>query len=413
MDPETAATLSAPGAWDLLQSLPEYDEGAALAVGTRLRAAGHDPALVAAVLTQSRLRLRGRVKFGDRVERMLLTQDGVEQATRWQLAARHAARFAEAGLETVWDLGCGLGGDALALAAAGLRVEAVDADPTTAALAAHNLDGVAGARVRRALIEELDLGHDPGVGAWLDPARRLPGRTDARGRTARTFSLDQLSPTWDQVQRVAATVQHAGAKLAPSFPHHEIPGGAEAQWASFGGEALECVLWWGDLVRHAGRTAQVHVGTTEGGQWHEVTDDGCGPAPVASGPDDIGEWLHEPDRAVLQAGLIGVLARLASGTETAPGVGYVTGPAPVDVPWARPFRVRSVHSLSTKALRRWAHEEDIGALTIKKRSMPIDPDRLRHDLRLRGTREAVVVLTPVARQPMLLEVSPVAQRQPR
>ena len=407
MDPETAATLAGGGAWELLQSLPPYDEGSALALGTRLRGAGHEPSLVAAVLTQSALRERGRVKFGDRVTQMLLTRDGVEQATRWQLAARHAARFAQAGLDLVWDLGCGLGGDALALAAAGVRVEAVDADPATATLAGFNLRDVPGAGVRCARLEDLDLRSADGrVGAWLDPARRRPGRTDSRGRTSRTTALDQLSPTWDQVREVAETVQDVGAKLAPSFPHGEVPAGAEAQWAGFAGEALECTVWWGDLVRHPGRTAQVHTGPADGGTWLEVLDDGGGPAPVAGGADDLGEWLYEPDRAVLQAGLTGVLVRLVDGTETAPGAGYVTAGAAVEVPWVRAYRIRSVHPLATKPLRRWAREQDIGALTIKKRAVPIDPDRLRRDLHLGGSREVVVVLTPLAGRPTLLEVEP-------
>lgn len=406
MDPEAAAALSDPVAWELLQSLPPYAEESALALGTSLRAAGHDPALVAAVLTQSRLRLRGRVKFGDQVDRMLLTPDGVEQSTRWQLARRHAQRFASAGVDTVWDLGCGLGGDALALAGAGLRVEAIDADPATAALAAVNLAELPGVTVRRSAIEELDLPEAAGVGAWLDPARRLPGRTDRRGRTQRTFSLEQISPTWAQVQQIAARLGQVGAKLAPSFPHNAIPEGAEAQWSSFGGEALECVIWWGDLVRHPGRTAQVHTGPAEAGQWLEVHDDGAGPAAASTDLHDVGEWLYEPDRAALQAGLTGTLARLVGGAETAPGAGYVTGPAVVDVPWARRFRVLSVHPLSAKPLRRWAREADIGRLTVKKRRVSIDPDRLRRDLRLSGSREAVVVLSPVATRPVLIEVDP-------
>ncbi|WP_109473171.1 THUMP-like domain-containing protein [Ornithinimicrobium cavernae] len=415
MDPQTAAALSEPSAWALLQSLPEYDEGSALVLGTRLRADGHDPTLVAALLTQSRLRARGRVKFGDRVDRMLLTPDGVEQATRWQLAQRHAARFAAAGVETVWDLGCGLGGDALALSAAGLAVEAVDADPGTAALAAVNLRDAAATRVRCARLEDLDLRAEAGApgtrtAAWLDPARRTPGQTDHRGRTRRTFSLDSLSPTWEQVQGVAAELGTVGAKLSPGFPHDAVPAGAEAQWSSFGGEALECVVWWGDLTRHPGRTAQVHTGPADSGQWLEVRDedgdDWAGPVPTATSPDELGEWLYEPDRAVLQAGLTGVLTRLVGGTETAQGAGYVTGPREIEVPWARRFRVLSVHPLSTKPLRRWAREADVGRLTIKKRGVPIDPDRLRRDLRLTGTREAVVVLTPLAGRPVLLEVEP-------
>lgn len=412
MDPQTVAALSSPTARALLHALPEYAEGSALSLSTRLRDDGHDPALVAALLTQSRLRVRGRVKFGDRVDQMLLTPDGVEQATRWQLAARHADRFAAAGLDTVWDLGCGLGGDALALADAGLRVELVDADPGTAAIAEVNLRDVATARVRTAAVEDLDLTAQPGTGAWLDPARRLPGRTDARGRTTRTFSLDQLSPSWEQVQQVATRLGQVGVKLAPSFPHDGVPIDAEAQWASFGGEALECTLWWGDLVHHTGRTAQVHTRSAGGGRWLEVCDDGAGPPGHAGGPDDLGQWLYEPDRAVLQAGLTGVLARAVGGVETARGAGYVTAQRRTDLAWARRFELLSVHPLATKPLRRWARERDLGALTIKKRGVPIDADRLRRDLRLRGTQEAVVVLTQLGGRAMLLEVEPQPQPSP-
>ncbi|USQ78823.1 class I SAM-dependent methyltransferase [Ornithinimicrobium faecis] len=407
MDPEAVAALSDPVAWELLQSLPPYDEGSALALSTRLRTAGHDPSLVAAVLTQSRLRARGRVKFGDRVDQMLLTPDGVEQSTRWQLAQRHARRFLAAGVDTVWDLGCGLGGDALALSSIGLCVDAVDADPATTAIATVNLRDLPGVTVRQGLIEDLHLQRAPGRGAWLDPARRLPGHTDQHGRARRTFSLDQLAPTWATVQEVAARLGHVGAKLAPSFPRDAVPAGAEAQWASFGGEALECTIWWGDLVQRPGRSAQVHTGPADGGQWLEVHDDGGGPAPAAEVADEVGGWLYEPDRAVLQAGLTGTLARLVRGIETAPGAGYVTGPDEVDIPWARRFQVLSVHPLSVKPLRRWARESDIGALTIKKRGVSVDPDRLRRDLRLSGSRDVVVVLSQLAGRPTLIEVEPV------
>src|SRR5687768_9326407 len=89
---------------------------------TSLRKAGHSPDLVAAVVGQSRLRMRGRTKFGELAERMLFTRAGLEQATRLSIAARHAARFREAGLTRVADLGCGIGGDAFGLAGLGLRV---------------------------------------------------------------------------------------------------------------------------------------------------------------------------------------------------------------------------------------------------------------------------------------------------
>ena len=125
VEAESLAPLLTPEGWALLSSLPPYDESEALARGERLRAEGHDPALVAAALTQQRLRGRAAAKFGPFAERMLLTPDGLEQATRLVVSAHHASRFASAAPSRVADLGCGIGGDAMALAGLGLPVLAV------------------------------------------------------------------------------------------------------------------------------------------------------------------------------------------------------------------------------------------------------------------------------------------------
>ena len=103
--------LLTPEGLRLLDAMPPVDssDDVARAV-TRLRREGHSPDLVSAVVGQARLRTRGRAKFGDLAERMLFTRAGLEQATRLPLAARHAARFRDAGFARVADLGCGIGG---------------------------------------------------------------------------------------------------------------------------------------------------------------------------------------------------------------------------------------------------------------------------------------------------------------
>src|SRR3954447_9901314 len=106
---------------------------------SRLRGAGHSGELVAAVLGQARLRAKAVAKFGDFASRMLFTPEGLEQATRLRVAALHAGRFAEAGVDVVADLGCGIGADAMAFAALDLGVVAVERDELTAAVAAYNL----------------------------------------------------------------------------------------------------------------------------------------------------------------------------------------------------------------------------------------------------------------------------------
>jgi hypothetical protein len=409
MDLAAVTKLVSGEGWGLLQSLPPYDESASLSLGEGLRSAGFDADLVAAALTQSRLRAKGHEKFGEFADGMLFTVDGLEQATRLEIAARHAQRFRAAGVRQVYDLGCGIGADAMAIAALDLKVTAVDADEVTATLAGVNLRHWPGASAFIGTVEGTELPSGEGArhaGAWLDPARRTPGVTDPLGRTRRVFKLDAMSPTWSTVQSIARSLPATGTKLSPSFPHGAIPAGAEAQWTSLNGEVLECAIWWGPLVSRAGRSALV-IGP-KGRSWTvreaDVDGAGGGATPVASNLGQIGTWLYEPDRAVIRAGLTGALTSAVDGFELDSGVGYVTSDRCVDVGYARRFAVTESMPLNVKSLRAWLRERDVGRVTIKKRGVVLDADELRRQLRLSGSLEMTLVLTRVKNQQVCLVV---------
>lgn len=412
-DPAGAATaadllrrLHTPEGEALLASLPDYAEQDVITLTRRLREAGTDPALVAAALTQSRLRSRARGRLGPLADRLLHTAEGLEQATRPAVARRHAARFVDAGVEHVWDLGCGLGLDALAMAEAGLGVTAVERDDEVAAAAVHNLAAYPGARVLVA--DATEVFPDPGHGAWLDPARRTPGVADARGRTRRLFRLADLSPSWAHVQQVAARARATGAKLSPGFRATDLPEGTEAEWVGIDGDAVECVVWWGAAVRDPGVSAVVGTSTPEGADWltvHPVADP---PPPLGPG-EDPPPFLAEPDRAVLAAGLTASLSAAVGGRELDAGTGYVVAPAVVDLPWARWFEVEEVLPLHARPVRGWLRERGYGTVTVKKRGVPTDPERFRSELRLRrgrGAPAATLVLTRVGGTPSVLVVRP-------
>ncbi|WP_347352865.1 class I SAM-dependent methyltransferase [Intrasporangium sp.] len=412
MDVAMVERLAGPEGWSLLQALPEYDEASALQLQTRLREHGVDPALLAAAMGQSRLRARAREKFGEFARGMLLTSDGLEQSTRLPLAARHAGRFAAAGIALVHDLGCGLGADAMALAALGLDVSAVDADPVTAAMAAVNLRHWPGSTVRCARAEQVRLpagAEARTVGAWVDPARRTVGVADARGRTRRVRSLDDISPSWDEVRGIADRVAATGAKLSPAFPHAAVPPGAEAQWTSWHGEVLECAVWWGPLAETAGRTAAV-CGPGSAVVVTEAAAAGAlGREPLGS-LDTMGDWLYEADRAVIRAGLTGALVAAVDGTELGADMGYVTSSAAYDVGWARRYRVRAALPFSTSTLGRWLRDHGHDRVTIKKRGIATDPDLLRRRLKMtgrgKGGSEATLVLTRVGGRQVAVVVEP-------
>ncbi len=411
VDVAAVRELASPAGRAVLRSLPAYAEDDVLAVQQRLRRAGHSPDFVAALLTQQRLRSRAVAKFGAFADDMLYTADGLEQASRLEVAATHAGRFYTASLATVHDLGCGIGADAVAMSALGVTVRGVDVDPVTAAIADVNLRPWPDSRAHEGLAEEFEAPRDPlraRVGVWLDPARRVPGQTGRHGRIKRVFRLDEIRPTWQFVLQVATAVPATGAKLSPSMPHDAIPLGTEAQWTSFAGEVLECAVWWGPLAQVTGRTARILAPNKSP---VEVDESMAEPDhPVAEGLSDVGPWLYEPDRALGQAGLLGALTAATMGQEVERGLGYVLSEAEVDLPFARRYAVREAMPFTVKSLRGWLVEHGVTGLTIKKRGVRLDDDGLRRQLKI-GRKagdgaQAMIILTRLAGRQVVLVVDP-------
>lgn len=396
MDSAGLSCLLTQDGWSLLESLPPYQESSAIGTAERLRREGHDPVLVSAALTQSRLRLRGRTKFGPFADGMLFTAQGLEQATRLAVAARHAQRFAAAGLARVADLGCGIGGDAMALAGLDREVLAVERDEPTAAVATVNLRHWPEAVIRCEDLTDTDL---TGVdGAFLDPARRTSTRGGQAG-SRRIFDPESTSPPLSWVLDLAIRLPAVGAKVAPGIAHHDVPAGVEAQWVSVDGDVVEAGLWFGLLAREGVRRAALVI-RDDGA--HEVTDVAL-PAPRHG---RVAAFLYEPDGAVIRAGLVGHVAGAVDGWLLDPTIAYVTAEHPVATPLARRYAVEDVLPFGLKALRTYLRDRGVGRLTIKKRGTAVEPEQLRRQLRLTGPNEATIVLTRVAGQQSVLLVRP-------
>jgi SAM-dependent methyltransferase len=384
------AGLLTPEGRRLLARLPPYDPTAVLAVTETLRRDGFGDDLVAAALTQSRLRGRARAKLGDLAGRLFLTEDGLQQATRPAVAERHAQRYVAAGAVEVLDLCCGIGADLLAFAGAGLRVTGVDRDPLTCAVARANLGELGlGAQGEVRCADVLDVDLDGVAALFVDPARRTG--------TGRTFDPRAYSPPFDAVLAMAHRVPASGAKLAPGIAHAVLPAGTEAEWVSDGGDVVECALWFGPLAGRAPRRATLlPSGAT-------VTGDGTQRAPVRP----VRTWLHEPDGAVIRAGLVAEVAGPVGGTLIDPSIAYFTTDSEVASPFTSAYEVLEVLPFGVKRLRSLLRARGVGRLTVKKRGSAVEPEALRRQLRLTGDEEATVVLTRVAGAPTVLLVEPV------
>ncbi len=384
MDKDELVTLLSSAGLRLLDEVPAYGTGAdVVRVVSELRSSGHSPELVAAALTQARLRRRAAEKFGEFAERMLFTEAGLEQATRLSVAALHAQRFRAAGLRRVADLGCGIGGDALAMAALDLEVTAVERDEVTAAIAAYNLTPWSNAHVLHAEAEDVDLEDIDGI--WLDPARR----TTAEGKTVhRSRNPEDWSPSLDFAFAMAKN-KPTGIKLGPGIDRDLIPDDAEAQWISVGGDVLELALWFGALAREGIRRAATVNGSH--GSAELVADADSDDVEVRA----LGEFMYEPDGAVIRARLIGDLGRRIGAGMVSEGIAWLTSDVAVDTPFASRFRVKDCIPYDVKALKRLVKDHDIGTLEIKKRGIDVDPAALRKTLSPKGENAATIILTRV------------------
>lgn len=365
----------------LLESLPPYTSSTdVLKIVAALRKDGNSASLVATVLTQAKLRGKAVAKFGDFAQRMLFTEAGLEQATRLPVAALHAGRYVRAGLTSVADLGCGIGADALAFAGAGLQVHAVDADEVTAAITTYNLSPFPEARVSHSTAEETDLLDVESV--YLDPARRTSGHTN----TNRLANAEDYSPSLDFAFGLAEKLP-TGIKLGPGFDRDLIPDTSEAQWISVNGDVVEVGLWFGPLKRESITRAAL-VMNADG--LHELT------AAADSADAEVGElgqYLYEPDGAVIRARLIGDLARSIDAHMLDEHIAYMSSDVAVSTPFASTFEVLHEYALDVKVLAKELKSRGIGTLEIKKRGVDIDPAEFRKRLSLSGKNSATLFLT--------------------
>lgn len=388
--------LLSPTGLALLDSLPPYTDAAdVVRMVSDLRKAGHSPGLVAAVLTQSKLRAKAVAKFGEFASRMLFTQAGLEQATRLRVAALHAGRFLGAGIDRVADLGCGIGGDAMAMAAMNIDVTAVEADEVTATIASYNLAPFTGTTVVHSDAVDADLTDVGGV--WFDPARRTAGHSN----TTRLARSDEYSPPLEWVFEVAGRIP-AGVKLGPGHDREQIPPGAEAQWVSVDGQLVEMALWFGSLARVGVRRSALLL-TAEGVR--ELSADADSQDAPAG---ELGEYLYEPDGSVIRARLIGDLARSMDARMLDNSIAYLTTDRLTQTPFATAFRVLDRLPTDERKLRTALQERRIGTLEIKKRGVDVDPAALRTRLRLKGPESGTVLLTRVGGKHITLLVERVA-----
>jgi len=314
-------------------------------------------------------------------------RDAAEQASHALVAAHLARRFA--GRRRVADLGCGMGGDLLAIAAHA-PVVAVDLDAARLAMAEANARA-RGLSDRVQFVEGALEGFDASGcdSGWLDPARR-----DGGGRVS---DPDRWSPPLTTALEVARRFPGAGLKLAPGIDRDRLPEDGEREFVSLDGGLVATILWLGELAQ-VPRRATI-LGSD--GAASELS----GEADVFEGRvDGIGRYLLDPDPAIGRAQLVHRLADALDGWQLDARVAYLSTDEPVATPFARRFRVLASLAFSERRLLDELTALGAKRVEVMRRGSPIETNELagRLDQRLAshgGERVLTVALTRVGAEP--------------
>lgn len=299
-------------------------------------------------------------KFADAAS-LFCDRASAEQASGDVAAAHTALRFAA--FDRVADLGCGIGGDTLALARHA-HVEAVDRDTGRLAMLAANA-AVRGV-TERVEASEGDIEQwapGPALQAlWIDPSRR-----DERGRR---FDPEQWAPPLSTALRLAASVPAAGIKLAPGIDVDAVPAEAELEFVSVDGRLVEAVLWLGSLVTAPRRATVLPAGATIEGE----------PDRGATEIAEPSHFFYDPDPGVGRASLIDVLASRLGARKLDERVAYLTAEERLNTPFARRFRVLAWLPHSERRLYEQLRAMGAGRVEVMRRASPIDTNALERRL---------------------------------
>lgn len=376
----------------LAMSLLPYRDSESVAAASRLRR-DHDAGTVAAALTQARLITRAEQRFGHIAELLWWTADGLEQASRPELAAHHAARLRARGVKRVADLCCSIGLDAIAFAQAGLEVVAYDIDADALRFARANSDALGvGDAIDFRLADVTGLSDFDGTDAvFIDPARRAGG--------SRTLRPETWSPPWSWISGLGQRAPLVLAKVAPGIPHDALPTGAQTEWVSWGGGLLEAAPMWGAGLQQDGLHRAVLL---DRGLAREGNQDVSARMTAEVGP--VAEYLHEPEAAAIRAGLVAEVADDIGGHLLDPHIAYIATDRTSTTDWAVRYRVVEEIPFGLKGMRARLQALGFGNAIIKKRGVNVEPDVLRKQLRLSGSGPTATIILTRREKPLALLV---------
>lgn len=335
----------------------------------------HPDDAVRLALTVTELRRRAAKKF-PQASKMWFDRERLEQATPWEVAVHKANRFDG----RVWDYCCGLGADALALSGRS-EVTAVDRDPLACLFTELNAKALGvDPRSLTVLCSSAESLTNRSGRLHIDPDRRA-------GALKRAVRVEDYVPDVATLRRLMSEFRGGALKVSPASNFGGKFDDVEIELVSLHGEAKEATIWFGDLAESELWRATLLPGG------HTLAGDPLSSEPVLS---PLGEYVFDPDPAVVRAGLIDLLCASTGLARLDDAEEYLTGDDRMSTPFASAFRVIAEFPNNERTLRKHLRQLQTGRLEIKARRLPIDVERLHRSLPVSDGPPAVLIFARIA-----------------
>lgn len=334
----------------------------------------YDSASCLAILDCLSCRQKFAHKF-ENADRWLLTREASEQASDSRISGWRAGALSGNGLEELVELGCGLGGDTVALSKR-FKVKAWERCEARVELARYNTEQL-GHRSCRVEWAEVDCTDLEGQVLFVDPARR-----DGTRLSHPESWQPPLSKVLDCFRE--GRFQRVGVKVAPGITDRDLPDSPIGlTFLSIAGQLKEAFI----LLDGSQESYRQAVLFTDNGQTLTLRGNHL-QTPVALPSPEL--YLHNPDPAILRAkALDGLAERLKAGM-VHPKIGYLVGAVPATDGTADSFQIVESFPLNWKTLKKrlvamgWSDYEYLG------RGVPFGQQEVRNKLgKLKKQKESI------------------------
>ena len=332
--------------------------------------------LVPAALTLAELRLKAQSKFAQ-ASRMWFDRISLEQSTSELVARYKANRFLHATTpeQQIWDYCCGCGGDTLAMMKHRF-VLAIDSDPLRLLQTEWNAKALQPEPQLKTCCAQVELLPCTNRIIHIDPDRRV-------NAGKRSLKIEQSKPSLGYLQQLTRLASGGGIKLSPASNFGGKFPDCETELISLNKECKEATIWFGQLKSDVvSRATLLPSGETIAGN----------PLEFYPRLESLKEYLFDPDPAVVRAGLIDALSEKLNLGRLDGAEEYLTSERLVSSPFVTPFQVVAQISYHLKDLRKWFRSQHIGQLEIKCRHIPVQIEKLRKKLDLKGNEQAVLFI---------------------